>query len=71
MKEKGIEELFTAIEKLNHETICCTLDILGDFEEDYSQILQKYENMGWIKYHGVQSDIRPFILKCHCFVLPS
>lgn len=71
MKEKGIDELFFALEKLNRKEIRCTLDILGRFEEDYSEQLKRYENEGWLKYHGVQSDIRPYIKKCHCFVLPS
>ena len=24
-----------------------------------------------IEYHGYQADVRPFIKKCHCFILPS
>lgn len=71
MKEKGIDELFKALEKLNCKAMCCSVDILGGFEEDYLEIFHKYEEKGWIKYHGIQVDIRPFILQSHCFVLPS
>lgn len=71
MKEKGIDELFTAMRKLQKEGICCSLDVLGGFDEDYSKQIKECENEGWLHYHGVQSDVRPFIKNCHCFVLPS
>ena len=34
MQEKGIEEIFTAMNRLISEGISCTLDILGGYEED-------------------------------------
>lgn len=71
MKEKGIDELFEAMKRLVAEGKQCFLDVVGPFEEDYKDKLEQYENDGWLKYHGYQSDVRPFIEKCHCFVLPS
>lgn len=71
MKEKGIEELFAAMQMLRSDGLNCVLHILGGFEEDYSQRLKQYEAEGWLCYHGYQSDVRPFIANCHCFVLPS
>lgn len=71
MKEKGIDELFTAMKKLVEEGVDCSLDILGGYEEDYKAVIQKYEREGWFHYHGYQLDVRPFIAKTHCFVLPS
>ncbi|MBQ8837145.1 MAG: glycosyltransferase family 4 protein [Clostridia bacterium] len=71
MKEKGVEELFAAAERLNSKGINFTLNLVGPFEEDYSEKIHKYEKVGWLKNHGFQSDVRPFIEKCHCFVLPS
>lgn len=71
MKEKGIEELLSAMRKLLAEGIECSLDVVGDNEEDYIGIIQQYENEGWLHYHGYQTDVRPFIENCHCFVLPS
>ena len=70
MKEKGIEELFDAMIKLQKETTCC-LDVVGPCEENYKDLLSKYEAEGWLMYHGYQSDVRPFIANCDCFVLPS
>lgn len=71
MQEKGINELFFAMHKLVSEGVNCELDVLGGFEENYKEIIKKYEDEGWLHYHGFQSDVRPFIEKCHCFVLPS
>lgn len=56
---------------LNKEEYKCTLDVLGGFEENYSEKIRKYEKEGWLHYLGYQEDVRPFIEKCHCFVLPS
>lgn len=71
MREKGIDELFEAMRRLKQDGYNCTLDILGGFEENYSSKIKKYEEEGWLYYQGYQDDIRPFIEKCHCFVLPS
>ena len=71
MREKGVEELFAAMRKLQQDGVPCSLDILGGFDEDYSKQIGDCESEGWLRYHGVQSDVRPFIANCHCFVLPS
>lgn len=71
MKEKGIEELLYAVKRLRDENYNCHLNILGEYEEDYTNIIKEYEEKGWLKYHGYQKDVRPFIMTAHCFVLPS
>lgn len=71
MAEKGINELFEAMKKLVADGVNCELDVLGGYEEDYKSKIQEYENEGWLHYHGYQKDVRPFIEKCNCFVLPS
>lgn len=71
MAEKGIDELFEAMKKLVADGFNCELDVLGGYEEDYKEKIQKCEGEGWLHYHGYQKDVKPFIEKCHCFVLPS
>ena len=71
MAEKGIDELFEAMEKLISDGVSCELDVLGGYEENYKDKIDKLENEGWLHYHGYQKDVRPFIKACHCFVLPS
>lgn len=71
MKEKGIDELFKAMQLLREDGIDCVLDVVGGYEEDYSEQIKQYENDGWLTYHGIQKDVRPFIAAAHCFVLPS
>ena len=71
MREKGINELFAAISRLIAEGFDCKLDVLGLMEESYEHIIRQYEEDGWLYYHGVQEDVRPFIKTAHCFVLPS
>lgn len=71
MQEKGVEELFESMEKLQNDGVNCKLDVLGEFEEDYADRLEVHKKQGWLRYHGYQDDVRPFIKNCHCFVLPS
>lgn len=71
MAEKGIDELLAAMKRLISEGYACTLDVLGYAEEDYTGIIRECEAAGWLRFHGYQTDVRPFIEKAHCFVLPS
>ena len=71
MREKGIEELLSATQKLVREGYPCVLDVLGGYEENYQNKLNEYEKDGWLFYHGFQENVVPFIQTAHCFVLPS
>ena len=71
MTEKGIRELFAAMDRLTREGAACTLDVLGYCEEDLNAEIEKHTAAGWLRYHGQQPDVRPFIRASHCFVLPS
>lgn len=71
MREKGIDELLHAMERLHNQGYNCSLDILGGFEENYQGQLDKCQDGGWLHYHGYQDDVKPFIQRSHCFVLPS
>lgn len=71
MQEKGIDELLAAMRALWQEGQNCTLDILGGYEENYLETIRQCEAEGWLKYHGFQPDVVPYVAACHCFVLPS
>ncbi len=70
MKEKGIDELLAAAQKLQQEYDIC-LDVIGPYEDDYRAIIAEAAKTGIINYHGYQKDVRPFIENCQCYVLPS
>lgn len=71
MREKGINELFTAMHRLHKDQVQCELTVLGSYEEDYAERVKKYSQEGWLDYKGFQEDVKPFIEQSHCFVLPS
>lgn len=71
MAEKGIDELFEAMQHLVSDGINCELHLLGFYEENYKEKIEKYEAEGWLHYYGYQKDVRPYIEESHCFVLPS
>lgn len=71
MKEKGVDELFWAIDKLYQNNKNIILDVVGSFEDDYESKIKDLEQKGCLHYYGYQNDVRPFIKQCHCFVLPS
>lgn len=71
MKEKGIDELFSAMHRLHEENVPCKLVVLGSYEEDYANKVNECSQEGWLDYKGFQKDVKPFIEQSHCFVLPS
>lgn len=72
MKEKGIEELITALRRIRSKGMLCSLDVVGIFdEEQLKPLINECSDEGWLHYQGLQNDVRPFIENSHCFVLPS
>lgn len=71
MKEKGVDELFEAARRIKAEYPDILFDIVGPMEDEYGAVIKKLEEDGIITYYGYQKDVRPFIARCHCFVLPS
>lgn len=71
MKEKGIEELLEAAKNLKKVYPEISFDLVGPMEDDYKNRIQSLERNGIVCYYGYQSDVKPFIRKSHCFVLPS
>lgn len=71
MKEKGVDELFEAAGRIKSEYENVYFDIVGPMEDDYKEKIDSLVERGVIEYYGYQEDVKPFIKKSHCFVLPS
>lgn len=70
-KEKGIEEYLAAAEFIKKKYPYTEFHILGGCEGDYKNRLELLNNNGIVVYHGLQSDVRPFIANTHCTIHPS
>lgn len=70
-RDKGIEILIAAMQKLRKTRSDVFLDIIGQYDEDYSKSLQLAQEEGILEYHGLQLDVHPFYMTAHCVVLPS
>ena len=72
MKEKGIDELFTAMRRLHEEYgDRVVLDIVGFFEDEYKNEIEKMVEDGIAVFHGFQEETRPYYVMADCVVLPS
>ncbi len=72
MKEKGIDELFAAMRKLHSEYgDKAVLDLVGFYEDEYEQEVNKLVKEGIAVFHGFQTDPRPWYAMADCVVLPS
>lgn len=72
MKEKGVEELFTAarnIKKRYGDKVI--FDLIGFFEDEYKETVDQLVEDDVVRFYGFQSDANPFYAKAHCVVLPS
>lgn len=72
MHEKGVDELFAAAKRMKQECgDSVEFHIVGSFEEAYKPTMDELERIGVVKYHGYQSDMKPFYAMASCVVLPS
>jgi galacturonosyltransferase len=71
MKEKGVEELFQAISAVRSKYPEVQFDFLGWYEEEYRNTVELLAAQGMIHYYGFQTDVKPYIQKAHCIILPS
>lgn len=72
MKEKGIDELFSAVRRL-HKSLDgkIVLDLVGFYEDEYEETVEKLCREGIAVFHGFQQDPRPYYAAADCIVLPS
>lgn len=71
MREKGVDELFSAVRRLHQDGEVFTLDLVGFFEENYRKQVAELVDLGICRFHGFQMETRPFYAGVDCIVLPS
>lgn len=76
LKDKGIDELIKAFERLKKEKPKVKLIIVGSPDEGNPNSISKGELGKWVKeglieWYGFQEDVRPFYCMVDCVVLPS
>lgn len=71
MREKGVDELFEAMQRIHREYPDTILDIVGFMEEDYGDKIRSLVDEGIAQFHGFHEDPRPFYVNADCVVLPS
>ncbi len=71
MKEKGMDELFAAARALHAEGLPFVLDLVGFYEDEYKEIVDRLAQDGIAIFHGFQADPRPYYAAADVVVLPS
>ena len=71
MAEKGVDELFQAIRRFKKSYPDAQFHFIGWYEDDYKEKVEKLEQAGMIRYYGFQDDVKPFVERAHCIILPS
>ena len=71
LKDKGTDEYLEAARVLKAKCPNAEFQILGHIEGNYNSQVEELAKADIINYLGATSDVRPFIGKVHCTVLPS
>lgn len=71
MREKGMDELFRAAERLHAEGEDFVIDLVGFFEDEYKSRVEHLESLGIARFHGFVTDPRPYYASADCIVMPS
>ncbi len=71
MREKGMDEILCAVDKLHAEGAEFELDLVGFFDDDYKDRVQQLCDRGIARFHGFQAEPRPYYEACGCALIPS
>ena len=71
--EKGLREYASAAKLVKDQFPNVEFDIVGSEDESFDAIpIDEVESWSkYVNYNGSTDDVRPFIKKCHVYVLPS
>ena len=71
MREKGIDELLYAADKLHEEYPEVMFELVGSYEDDYKARIEAYEKRKIVKHVSYQKDIAPFYQRACAVLMPS
>ena len=71
MKEKGMDELFSAVKQLKKEGFDFILDLVGFYEDGYQEQVKTMEEQSLVSFHGFKEDPIPYYVGANCVVMPS
>lgn len=72
MKEKGMDETFSAMRTVKEEYgEKVVFDVVGFFEDEYKETVEKLVEDGIIVFHGFQPNPRPYYAAAHAVVQAS
>ena len=76
LRSKGVELFVQAARVLKHDYPDVRWQLLGPFDADNPDAIGPMEMEEWVRsgvveYLGVTTDVRPFLERCSCLILPS
>jgi galacturonosyltransferase len=71
MKAKGIDELIVAAKDIKQKYDNVEFELVGFCEEEYLEQLNELHNLGIIRFHGQQTNVKSYLERSHATILPS
>ena len=71
MKEKGMDELLYAAKELCREYPQAVFRLVGNYEDDYKDIIEQCEKEGILELIGYQKEIHPYYKEAAAVLMPS
>lgn len=71
MREKGVNELLDVAVRIKKAYSNVEFDFVGFYEENFKEIVEDLVEKKVINYYGFQEDVKPFVKRATCVVLPS
>ena len=71
MKEKGIDELLYAAAKIREEYPETVFQLVGNYEDDYKDVIEQCEREKIVEHIGYQKEIAPYYQEASAVVMPS
>lgn len=71
MKEKGIDELLYTASKIKLKYPEIVFQLVGNFEDDYSDIIADYQKQGLVQWIDYQNDVHSFYKSASAVLVPS